>query len=119
MATAVKRKLSESVNGLAIKISSTGSPGTLIHQAVSGDVAGTFDEIWLWAVNSGGQAVILTLEWGGTTVPDNVIRSNVLGAPGVVPLIPGFILQNGLYVRAYASIADMVSVYGFVNSITD
>lgn len=71
--TFVKRKLSGSTDGKAIKVAATASTGTTIHTAVSGTTAGTFDEIWLWAYNSHTTGVTLTIEFGGTTAPDQNI----------------------------------------------
>ena len=68
MATFKKRLLSGCVDGKAIKIAAIATAGTLIHTAVAGQVAGTYDEIWLWAYNYNESMVILTLEWGGVSV---------------------------------------------------
>src|SRR5512139_1683053 len=74
MATAVKRKLSGSTDGRGIKVVATASAGTTIHTAVAGTTAGTFDEIWLYAYNSDSVARLLTIEFGGTTAPDDNIK---------------------------------------------
>ena len=33
--------------------------------------------------------------------------------------MPGFILQNGMVVKAFASVANVITLNGFVNAITD
>lgn len=119
MATAVKRKLSGSTDGKAIKIGLVSTPGDTIHTAVSGTTAGTFDEIWLWAFNSGSANVILTMEFGGTSVPDQNIVLTVPYKSGLIPITPGLILQNSAVVKAFASTGSLVTITGFVNSITD
>lgn len=119
MATAVKRKLSGSTDGKAIKITQTATAGDTIHTAVAGTTAGTFDEIWLWAYNGHTAAVTLTIEFGGATVPDQNIVLNVASKSGLTPVVPGFILQNGLVVKAFASVANVITLNGFVNAITD
>lgn len=119
MATAVKRKLSGGVDGKPIKVACTATLGTPIHVAVAGTTAGTFDEIWLWAYNSKSSAVVLTIEFGGADVPDHNIVLTLASKVGLVPILPGLILQNSLIVRAFADTADVVTLSGFVNSITD
>lgn len=120
--SATKRKLSGSTNGKPIKITNIatgGSPEDVIHTAVAGTTAGTFDEIWLWAYNSDPNEVILTIEFGGASVPDQNIKLPIPSLIGLVPVLPGLILQNGLAVKAFASKANVVTISGFVNAITD
>lgn len=119
MATAVKRKLSGSTDGKPIKVVATATLGTTIHTAVAGTTAGTFDEIWVWAFNSSGSSVVLTIEFGGAVVPDQNIVLTLGSQQGLVPIIPGLILQNTLVVTAFASAANVVTLSGFVNSMTD
>jgi hypothetical protein len=119
MATAVKRKLSGSTDGKAIKVTQTATAGDTIHTAVAGTTAGTFDEIWLWAYNGHTADVVLTLEFGGATVPDQNIVVTIPYKSGLVPVAPGLILQNGMVVKAFASVANVITLIGFVNAITD
>jgi hypothetical protein len=65
MATFTKEKLSGSTDGRAIKVAATATAGTLIHEGSA--TATTYDEIWLYAINTSASAVKLTIEWGGTT----------------------------------------------------
>lgn len=117
--SAVKRKLSGSTDGKAIKITKTATAGDTIHTAVAGTTAGTFDEIWLWAFNSSTSYIQLTIEFGGATAPDDNIVVTIPPKAGMVPVVPGFILQNGLTVKAFASSANVLTIHGFVNAITD
>lgn len=119
MATAVKRKLSGSTDGLGIKVVATASSGTTIHTAVAGTTAGTFDEIWLYAYNSDSVDRLLTIQFGGTATPDDDIKVTVPAQLGVSLIVPGLILQNASVVRAYAASANVIIIYGFVNAITD
>ena len=119
MATAVKRKLSGSTDGRGIKVAATASAGTTIHTAVAGTTAGTFDEVWLYAYNSDSVARLLTIEFGGTTAPDDTIKVSVASQSGLMLVVPGLILQNGSVVKAYAAAANVVTIQGFVNAITD
>jgi len=119
MASAVKRKLSGSTDGRAIALDQTSSPGTTIHTSVAGTTAGTFDEVWLWAFNSDSTDRSLTLEYGGTTAPDDNIVLTVPYQSGLVPVVPGLILQNSSVVRAFSDTTGVITLSGYVNSITD
>jgi len=119
MSQAVKRKLSESTDGKAIKIAATATPGTAIHTAVAGTTAGTFDEIWLWAFNAHTANVVLTIEFGGADAPDQNIIVTIPYKAGLVPVVPGLILQNGATVKAFAATTNVITITGFVNAITD
>ncbi len=119
MATAVKRKLSGSTDGKGIKVVATSSTGTTIHTSVSGTTAGTFHEIWLYAYNSDASSVLLTVEFGGTTSPDNTIKITLATQSGLQLIVPGLILQNAAVVTAFAATGNVVTISGFVNSITD
>ena len=119
MATAVKRKLSGSTDGKPIKIAQTATAGDTIHTAVAGTTAGTFDEIWLWAYNGHTADVVLTIEFGGATVPDQNIVVTIPYKAGLIPVVPGLILQNGMVVKAFAGTSNVITLMGFVNAITD
>jgi len=117
--SAFKRKLSESTDGKAIKIAAVETPGTAIHTAVAGTTAGTFDEIWLWAYNGHTSNVQLTIEFGGADAPDQNIVVSIPYKSGLVPVVPGLILQNEATVKAFATTTNVITIIGFVNSITD
>lgn len=118
MALVAKRKLTGSTDGRQIKVAATSTPGTTLHTAVAGTTAGTFDELWLWAVNSDTTARKLTIEWGGTTSPDDLIEYTVPAEDGLHLIVPGLIVQNAVVVRGFAATANVVMVGGYVNSIT-
>jgi hypothetical protein len=119
MATFTKRKLSGSTDGLGIKIAQTATAGTAIHTAVAGTTAGTYDEIWLFVYNGHTANVVLTIEFGGATAPDQNIICTCAAKSGLQLAIPGFILQNGATVKAFAATANVIVVYGFVNTTVD
>ena len=114
-----KRKLSGSTDGKPILVVQTATAGTTIHTAVSGTTAGTFDEIWLWAFNSSASSVTLTVEFGGATAPDQNIVVTLASKSGLQLITPGLILQNGATVKAFAGTANVVTLNGFVNTMTD
>lgn len=115
MATYSKVILSGSTNGRGIKVAATSTPGTTIHTATA---TPNIDEIWLYAVNSQAASVKLTIEFGGTTSPDDTIEVTIPGESGLFPVIPGLILNNSVVVRAFAATGNVVMLFGFVNRIT-
>jgi hypothetical protein len=119
VATYTKVKLSGSTDGRAIKVAATATAGTTIHTGSA--TATTYDEIWLYAVNSSASSVKLTIEWGDTTSPDDLIELTVLPEAGLVTVVPGLLIKGNatpLVVRAFAATADVVTIHGFVNQIT-
>jgi len=119
MATFTKVKLSESTDGRAIKVAATATAGTAIHTGSA--TASTYDEVWLYAVNSSASAVKLTIEWGGTTSPDDLIELTVQPEAGLVTIAPGLLIKGNatpLVVRAFAATANVITIHGFVNQIT-
>jgi hypothetical protein len=116
MSTYTKVLLSGDVNGRQIKVVESGSPGTTIHTAIAG--TDSLDEIWLYAVNSDDTDQKLTIEYGGTTDPDDLIEQTLPAEGGYVLIVPGLLLQNSLVVKAFAAEADKVLINGFVNRIT-
>jgi hypothetical protein len=114
-ATYTKQKLSGSTNGKGIKVAATGSAGTSVHTAVSGTT--DWDEVWIYVMNSDEASVDLTLEFGGTSDPDNLIKCSVPALSGLQLVVPGLVLNNGQVVAAYADITNVLVIYGFVNRI--
>jgi hypothetical protein len=119
MATFAKTKLSGSTNGKQILVTvTTNGTAQTIHTAVASTGTNTWDEVWLYAYNDNATVVVLTLLWGGTNEPDNVLRVSLAGQSGRLLVCDGMILQNSLIIKAYASVASKVTIDGFVNSIT-
>ena len=116
MATITRTLLSGSTNGKQIKVAATSTPGTTIHTAVSG--TSSIDEVWLWAVNSDTTDRKLTIEYGGTTDPDNLIEITIPAESGPILVCPGWQLQNSLVVKAFAATANVVTIAGYVNRIS-
>src|SRR6476661_9796153 len=105
MATFTKVKLSGSTDGRAIKVVATASAGTTIHQAD----AAALDEVWLYAYNSDTNAVPLTIQFGGTSTPDDDIKVTVASQQGLLLVVPGLILTNSVIVKAYAGTANKIT----------
>ena len=114
--------LSASTDGKAIKIGATSSPGTLLHTATSSSTPGAggiWDEIWLWAYCANAQDMILSIEFGGATSPDNRIVEVHMPKAGVYPIVSGLILQNSTTVKAFSAGTNAFMISGFVNRITN
>lgn len=119
MATYTKITLSGSTDGRAIKVAATATAGTTIHTGSS--TATTYDEIWLYAQNTDTTDRKLTIEWGGTTSPDDLIEYTVKAENGLYLITPGLVIKGNatpLVVRAFAATANVVTIYGYVNRIT-
>ena len=118
MATFNKRVLEHSTNGRPIQVSAIATPGTLIH---TGSTTTTdFDEIWLYANNTGTADVKLTVEWGGTATGD-LIEVTIPAESGLVPLAPGLLIKGAataLIVRAFAPTGSVINIHGYVNRIS-
>ena len=115
MATYSKELLSGSTQGKGILVAATATAGTLIHTAVAGTT--DLDEIWLYAVNTHSADIKLTLEWGEATEPNGNIEITVPFEEGLMLLVPGLLLQNGLTVRAFAGTANEIVIHGYANKI--
>jgi len=120
MATFSKVKLSGSTDGKAIKVAATASTGTTIH--ATGTSASILDEVWLYAYNSSASAVVLTVQFGGTTAVDNDIKLSIPATSGLTLVVPGLILSgtgsaaNTVY--AYAGTTNVITISGYINRIS-
>lgn len=117
MATYSRKLLSGSTSGRPIKVAATATPGTTAHTAVAG--ADAFDEVYIWATNTDSSTRTLTVEFGGTTDPDDlIVKTFALPANSPpIPIVTGQVLNGGLLVKAFASVANVVLLTGFVNRI--
>jgi len=113
MATYSKVKFSESTDGLPIKVVQTVTAGTLIHAAH----ATALDEIWLYAYNGHTADVVLTVEYGGATVPDQNIIISIPTKAGLTLVVPGLLLTNSKTLRAFAATANVITLSGYINRI--
>jgi hypothetical protein len=119
MATFTKTLLSGSTRGRGIKVAATATPGTTIH--TTGTSASTVDEVWLYAYNGHSSDVLTTIEFGGTSSPDDTIKVTIPAQSGLVLVAPGLTLTGdgsaGLVVKAFAATTNVVTIHGYVNRI--
>ena len=117
MATYSKQYLSGgAANGTGIELAVDSGTYTTVH--TSSGTAGDIDEIWLYASNTHTSDIKVTLKFGGTDDPDDIIEVTVGAEAGLVLLVPGLILKGGsLVLLGAAGTAAKVSVFGYVNRI--
>ena len=119
MATFTKEILSASTNGRGIGVSLYPATNT-IH--TTGTSATILDEIWLYAHNTDTTARKLTIEYGGTTTPNDLIEFTVPAESGLYLIVPGLILRGtgsaGTTIAAGASASGVLNIFGYVNRIT-
>lgn len=120
MATFTKTLLSGSTQGKAIKVAATASTGTTIH--ATGTSSSVIDEVWLYAYNSSTGPVTLTVEYGGTTAPDQNIKIDVPPTSGLTLVVPGLILTGtgaaANTITAFAGTTNVITISGYVNRIS-
>ena len=116
MPTTVSRiPLSGSTHGRGIKVVATASTGTTIHTATTS--TSDCDVITVYAYNSSASAVNLTLQWGGTSTPDDDIKLSVPATSGLTLVVPDLVLRNSLVLAAYAGTTNVITIHGYVNRV--
>jgi hypothetical protein len=115
MATYSRVLLSGSTSGKPIPINNA---ATTIHTAVAG--ASSWDEIYLWASNVTAAAVTLSIEWGGSTDPGELMTKtySIPAYSAPIPIATGQVLNGGLVCKGIAGSAYGINVTGYVNRIT-
>lgn len=118
MATFNKNILSSSASGRGILVATNSTAGQLIHTGPTNTAH--LDEVWVYVMNNHTSSVDVSVEWGSTTAPNDIIALSVLPASGLVLVVPGLILKGNaspLVVRCFASVVNKVTVHGYVNEI--
>jgi len=78
------------------------------------------DEVWLYASNPSGAQRTLTIQWGGTTSPNDHFVLFLPAQSGLIVIAPGLIIKGNatpLVVRAFCDSANQVNISGYVNEI--
>lgn len=102
-------------DGRGIAVVATATAGTLIHTVP----ASVKDELWIYVNNIHSAAVTLTIEFGGATVTSDIVQVSIPVTPsGLILVIPGLVLAPALVVRAFASVASKIEIFGYVNRLT-
>lgn len=114
-----KLVLSGSTDGRAVLVAATATPGTTIHTGSS--TASTIDEVWMYVSNPDSLDHTVTIEWGGTTSPNDLIVTTVAAYTGLQVVAPGLLIKGNatpLVVRAFCDTANKVTIHGSVNRIS-
>jgi hypothetical protein len=111
---------SGSTQGQGVKVVATSTAGTLIH--TTGTSATIIDRLSIWAYNGHSADVVLTVEFGGATVPDQNIVQTITTKTGLTLVVDGLILLgNGsaaLTVKAFAATGNVIVLSGYVMRVT-
>lgn len=114
-----KVPLSGSTGGKQIKVAATGTTGTTIH--ATGTSGSVIDEVWLWATNQDTTTIALTIEFGGTSDPDDRITVNIPSKSGLTLVVEGLLMVGtgaaARTISAFAGTANKVMISGYVNRI--
>jgi hypothetical protein len=119
MATFAKQVLSGSTDGKGILVAATATAGTTIHTGSS--TATVIDEVWLYAVNTSASNVKLTIEYGGTSAPNDHIEFTVPAESGLYLIVPALLIKGNatpLVVRAFAATTNVIVIHGYINRIS-
>jgi hypothetical protein len=111
MATFTKLFLSESTSGNGIPV---GETGVTLHTASVTE--GVIDEVWLYASNNDSSTREVKIVWGDL-YSDNDFSAQIPPLSGLVLLVPGLIIGDGLLVSAEAEVDSAITIYGYVHRI--
>ena len=123
MANAVTQiPFSGSTQGRRILVAATATPGTLIHTTGTPAYTSQYDRLFINAMNYDTADIVLTIEFGGTTSPDDLIAVTLPSKSGIVIVVDGDLLAgdgaSGVNVRAFAGTGNKVTIGGFVMRVT-
>jgi hypothetical protein len=104
---------SGSTNGKPIKVAATATAGTTFHTAH----ATALDEVTMYLTNTDTVDRNVTVEFGGVTSPDNLMKFIVPAGESILA-VPGIPLTNSLVVGVFASAANVVTMWGYINRIS-
>lgn len=116
MTSFTKRALSGSTHGRGIKVTATAiGSGDTIHTASATSTEGEGDLVTLFVYNSDTQTRVLTLGWGGTTDPDDLVKQTIPFQAGLTLVTADMLLRNSLVIKAACDSANKLVVWGYVN----
>lgn len=102
-------ELSGSTNGRPIQVTGTATGSAVtIHNPGSGNE----DVVYLWATNTSGSTVTLTIEWGTTGVGNEL--DFVIPPNETVPILEGIYIEGVQSIEAYADTGSVVNIVGRV-----
>ena len=113
MPTLSKIPLSGSTNGRGVLITgTTASDGPTLHTAATGSAAGDGDDITIQGYNSATETVTVILAWGGTTLINDIFKSDLPAGYGGNVTPGSMFLRGGLTIKVGATVASKVTLFG-------
>lgn len=106
-------KLSGSTNGKRILIASGSPSATTVHTAQAG--TGYYDQIFVYCYSNHTANLDLTILYGSGSVADTIIQT-IPPKQGRYLILDGTLLNNGLSVTAYTTVANVMTLDGYVFS---
>lgn len=106
---------SGSTNGKPIKVVAVATLGTTFHTTGAGTTV--LDEIYLYLSNTDTVDRAVTVEFGGVTSPDNLMKF-IVPTGETILAIAGIPLCNSLVVTVFAAAANVITMSGYVNRIS-
>jgi len=118
LSTYSKIPFSNSTDYKGIKVAATSiGSGTTIHTAQAS--ATNPDILTIFAYNSDTVDRKLTLGWGGTSSPDDLIDITLQpNANGMTLIVADLPIRNSLVVKAACDTTNVVMLFGYVNRIS-
>ena len=111
MATFSKEFLTGSPNGKPIPIVNiTAGTAQTIHTVPSGVI----EELWLYACNTSDSDYGLTINIDGTLFSELAVPSK----SGLVLISPGHLINAGMAITAFSSVANTINVTGWTQRIS-
>jgi hypothetical protein len=118
MASYSKIILSGSTDGAGIMVTgTTPSGGNTIHTGVTG-AAASLDEVWLYVHNTATSSREIGIQWGATAANAR-FKYTVTSrdVDGLHLIVPGLPIRNAKVIKAWATAADVLSIWGHVNRL--
>lgn len=113
--TITPKLLSGSTNGRGIPVTAIISSGAdVIHTAAAGTTQ--IEYVTIEGVNIHTANVTLTIEFGGQAAGDQ-ITIEIGPDRGFAVVVDRLPINNGLVIRAYASVASVINLFGQVSSV--
>lgn len=119
MATFSKIILSGSTNGQGIPVTATtASQGSLLHTAVTGS-AGSVDEVYVYVHSTVTTIATIKFAYGPTTATGSRFSYTVTAddLSGLHLAFPGLVMNGAIALKAYATTANIINCFGFVNRL--
>lgn len=107
-----REPFSGSTHFRGVKVAATGTPGTTFHTGQASTTLTDVLTVYISNFDTVGRRV--TLEWGGTTSPDDLMVFDV-PAKSIICAVPDLGIRNSLVCKAFCDVANVTMIFGFFN----